>query len=193
MRVINESIVLPTTPDEERFWNRYRFVQTLAHIAALWAAIAVVALLAGASAFMTARAQAAWPSVTGQVTAVETDTVWLAGRFPRMVNAVRVVYEYRVGDELFSSDQVNNNAVPVEVESLEGARLLATYPAGAAVTVYYDPDDPAQSVLERAPTSGAFMAGLTMLALAAVVGLAAWFLRGWMKDRPQIDADGSAD
>lgn len=179
--------------EDERFWNRYRFVQTLAHIAALWAAIAVVALLAGASAFATAREQSAWPSEPGQVTAVETDTVWLAGRFPRMVYAVRVVYEYRVGDELFSSDRVNMNPVPVEVDSDEGARLAATYPEGAIVTVYYDPDDPAQSVLERAPLTGAFMAGLTMLVLAAAVGLVAWLLRGWMKNKPQMNADGSAD
>lgn len=170
------------TPEAERYWNRYRLVQTLQSLAALWAAMALIALVMGAAGYRRALSQADWPAVPGTVAAAEVITTTIPGPALRRADVVRITYDYRVGDTGYRGDRVNLNPVPVEVDSEEGQRLLATYPTGAAVTVYHDPADPAQAILEREPSPLGFWAGLALLGMAGVVGLAALLLsRGLRK------------
>jgi hypothetical protein len=96
----------------------------------------------------------------------------------------RIVYRYQVGETVYESEQVGFETVPVEASSEAGQRLLGQYPAGAQVTVYHDPADPANAVLEREPPAAALRGGV----LSAVLGLGVLALRRLWRNRPYEDA-----
>jgi hypothetical protein len=173
------------TPQAERYWNRYRLVQTLQSMAALWAAMALIALVMGAAGYRRALAQADWPSMPGIITATEINPGRIAGPGNQPAEFVRIVYGYEVDGATYSADRVNLNPVPVEADSDEGRRLLQTYPTGAAVTVYHDPANPSEAILEREPSPVGFYAGLALLGMAAVAGLAAFSLGRGLSDKPR--------
>jgi hypothetical protein len=56
-------------------------------------------------------------------------------------------------------------------------QILAKYPQGSAVSVYYDPADPAESVLETGINTFAYvvMVGAAILVLVAIAGLLGLF------------------
>jgi hypothetical protein len=171
------------TPAEERYWNRYRLVQTLQSLAALWTAIALVSVVMGAAGFQRARAQADWPDVPGVIVASEIVDVIISSPAARQVKAVQIIYQFEVNGLPYESDRVNLNPVPVEVASEEGQRLLATYPVGANVPVYHDPDNPVDAVLEREPSPVGFIVGMVLAGMAAVVWLLAFVLGRELKEQ----------
>jgi hypothetical protein len=62
-----------------------------------------------------------------------------------------VVYEYEVeGVKYFSNRlRVEDTSGPTTGGSLYAKQLFKRYPKGAAVTVYYNPQNPKESALER--------------------------------------------
>ena len=160
----------------ERSWNRRRLAQTLTAIAALWAVVAGLALLGGWRESAAARAAAAWPAVPGEVTAVAVVRVERRGRVPFTIPAVRVAYRYSVAGQTYDGDRLRADGDPVGPDSAAGRRWLALAP-GAAVTVYANPADPAQSALDRAAAGRWLPNGLLLLAAAAVAGGLALALR----------------
>jgi hypothetical protein len=179
-----------TTPAEERYWNRYRLVQTLQSIAALWAAMAVVAFAMGASGFQRTRAQADWLPVPGTVTSSEVVSVIIPSPASRRADAVRIIYEYQVEGAVYVSDRVNLNPVAINADSDEGRRQLATYPVGAAVTVYINPADPAESVLEREPSPEGIMAGMVLAGMAATMWLLGFVFGRELRRKPANESTG---
>jgi hypothetical protein len=179
-----------TTPAEERYWNRYRLVQTLQSIAALWAAMALLGFVMGASGFLRSLSQTDWPSVPGVVIVSEVVSVIIPSPASRREEAVQIVYEYQVEDTAYNSDQVNLNPVPIQAGSDEGQRLLATYPVGTAVTVYHDPADPAEAVLEREPSPEGFIAGASLAGMAAMVWLLGFVLGRELRRKPANEPNG---
>jgi hypothetical protein len=165
-----------TTPEEERYWNRYRLVQTLQSLAALWLAMALIAFVMGAAGFQRARSQADWPAVAGTIIASEVVTVIIPSPGVRRTEAVEIRYVYEVGGTIYESDRVNLDTVAVEANSEDGQRLLSTYPSGATVTVYYNPADPAEAVLEREPSPEGIIVGMVLAGMASVVWLLAYIL-----------------
>jgi hypothetical protein len=158
-------------------WNWLRFLQTLSAIAAVLIVSGLAALAFGALDGLEARRMAGWPSVPGRVVASESVTTQFRGRALRYAPAARIVYDYALGDAVFTSERVAVQTLPVETSSEEGQRRLRDYPAGAAVTVYYDPADPAVAVLERDPPRTGYTAGLQLIALGLAVAAARWLLR----------------
>ena len=62
----------------------------------------------------------------------------------------RVVFEYRVGAHQFQGDQIRAGDRHWAVSSSKDAYdTIDRYPVGAAVRVYYNPLNPAESALER--------------------------------------------
>ena len=162
--------------------NWYRFLQTLEGIVALLFAAGLVALLSGGADLLRARGMAGWPSAPGTVTASETYTAEFRGMGTRRAPAVRVTYDYHVGDAAFAGDRIGIKTAAVEANTAEGRRLLAQYPVGAAVTVYYDPADPATAVLERDTPRTDFVMTAQLFALGAVV----LGLRWWWRKKPEL-------
>jgi hypothetical protein len=85
-----------------------------------------------------AKASVAWPTTTGKVTAAETAKV-LFRRQPR------ITYSYSVNGLPFTSQRVSfaGGYKPNEVDP-----ILARYHAGTEVTVFHDPQSPADATLE---------------------------------------------
>jgi hypothetical protein len=85
-----------------------------------------------------------WPSTKGVVLVSEVkdaggDSGWYT----------KVLYRYEVGGQAYESSRIT---VGVELgqQSLEAhERLSARFPAGAEVTVYYNPQNPAEAALIR--------------------------------------------
>ena len=84
---------------------------------------------------------ATWPVVPGVVTASETTKVgWRT--------QPKISYSYSVDGKAYSSTQVSLAKV---VPAKETAPMLTKYPVSQAVSVHYQPGNPAVSVLEAGP------------------------------------------
>ncbi|MER9331789.1 DUF3592 domain-containing protein [Mesorhizobium sp. M0488] len=86
-------------------------------------------------------------------------------------NFPAITFEYKVGGRTFRSSRYS---VQENLGNFAVAETLARFPRGAAVTVFYNPSDPAKAVIERTMPEGAFKfmvqlsAGLVIGALVLV-------------------------
>ena len=152
--------------------NRYRLLQTLEAIGALFIAAGLLTMLAGLQQFRAGQAAGGWPATSGQIVANETVRVAQRGRSVTIIDAARIAYRYSVDGRAYESERVTPNALPARTDSAEGRRRAAAYPLGAAVTVYYDPANPARSLLERPPQTAALRSGGLLVGLGLAVLLA---------------------
>jgi hypothetical protein len=112
-----------------------------------------------------------WPAVSGRVVeAYVAEDVQVDSEGDRnRVFAPRVVYEYEVNGQTYRGDRLR-----IGIESFIGSRRrveqeLARYPVGSAVTVYYNPANPAEAVLQRGVGSrAALVIGITFLVIAGM-------------------------
>ena len=118
--------------------------------------LAPLALILVAAAYKTLQARAAhqWPPTPGkvvisasQVREIEVmDDEREDGRRPEQRNFANVVYEYAVGGQRLTCNRVS---IGEDQGDFQIAEIIARYPVGAEVTVYYNPRHPDQAVLER--------------------------------------------
>ncbi len=89
-------------------------------------------------------------------------------------NFAKVSFQYQVNGKTFTGSRFS---LRHDVGNVDVAGTLARYPVGSAVTVYYDPANPAQSVLERTMPEGSFRFLLWLAAglVAGVIGLVVIF------------------
>lgn len=97
-----------------------------------------------------------WPSVPGVVVRSDVEVNETPSLDPNGVTIYRrselpvIEYVYRVAGQEYHSqtvragDRYSNFGVSANKE-----RILAAYPAGATVTVYYNPENPSEAALER--------------------------------------------
>jgi len=126
-------------------------------------AAAILGLIAFAVVVKLREAQGAknWQTASGTITHSEVRAV----RKRELDNRVKVrsapaiAYEYSVDGKRYQSERISLAEIIPESDI---EPLLARYPLGAQVTVYYNPADPRQSVLERAlpPDFGKGLAGV---------------------------------
>lgn len=85
-----------------------------------------------------AKASAAWPTVSGRITAAEATKVMFRKQ-------PRVTFSYSVNGTPFTSQRISFAAgyPPRETDA-----ILSRYPPGREVTVAYAPDHPAEAALE---------------------------------------------
>jgi len=121
----------------------------------VFAGIGLFALIRGSVHYRTGKASATWPAVEGQVvvaTVDKSDSTDSDGMTTRRYSP-RVVYSYTIG--------ANNTAAIRSVgtwtypsHARDAAKLK--HQTGQRVSVYYNPDNPAQAVLEPGSTRGAW-------------------------------------
>lgn len=143
--------------------------------------LAPLGLLLAAAAYKSLEVRAArgWPSTPGKVVVSKSevrdvkviDSDRADGHRIEQRNFANVVYEYTVRGK-----RLRNNRVSIgeDLGNFEVAETLARYPAGKAVTVYYNPVHPDQAVLERDLPKGLWgCLGIgTAIVLAIVFGSA---------------------
>jgi hypothetical protein len=124
---------------------------------ASWLAIAApLAVLAGVGVHLGRRARraaavrraaAAWSQTAGTVLSTAIQVRRLGqGRS----EVPMVIYAYSVDGRPYQSYRVRAGDDTGQIRVIgDASRTLERYPVGSNVTVYYDPDDPANAALER--------------------------------------------
>lgn len=113
-----------------------------------------------------AKASEHWPTAEGTVIRSELDTHRSDGK---TMYKADVAYEYEVQREHFESDRVWFGGGYSTNNRSEMQKIVADFPKGTPVTVYYNPDRPADAVL----MPGAFTSSYAMFAggmVALVLG-----------------------
>lgn len=117
-----------------------------------------------------------WPSTTGRILLSEVRTSQTRdddGNLQAPSFYPYVEYDYIHNGQAFKSHKLSFGSHEMFNNQAAAAAKLAAYPAGADVTLFYNPQKPDDSVLERvAPKSKAgLIVGIIMLALGACGGL----------------------
>jgi len=87
-----------------------------------------------------------WASTTGKVV---TSRVEVSGGDHTTVSP-HIVFQYTVYGKEYSNSQIKAGDIHMSTYSSRNAYdIVDKYPAGSEVTVYYDPENPEQSALER--------------------------------------------
>jgi hypothetical protein len=134
--------------------------------------VGLFALIRSFIAFRTSKASRDWPSVKGQVVVatverkVDHDEDGSTTKY-----SPRVIYNYSVSGQQLTSDRVVVGARLWHTSRARAEAKLA-YQTGQRVTVYYNPDKPAQAVLETGATRGAW----GLLAIGVVFTIAGIFI-----------------
>jgi hypothetical protein len=112
---------------------------------------------------------ARWPSVVGKVIASGVKSRKKQPSDPgydfndtEISNQPRVVYEYKVGNRKYLCERIT---IKERTGGEELEAILARYPVGASVTVYYDPKKPQSALLERDIPWGKLVTGVGCLLL----------------------------
>lgn len=161
--------------------NRYRFLQTLESMGAFFIVVGLLAAVMGFINHRKLQETADWPQVDGTVTSAEIVEVERRGRSITFIDSPVITYSYWIDGELFFNDVVVLDRLPDKADSDPGRRILATYPEGTAVRVYYDPDDPQSSFLEREPRNWPLQSAAILIGLGSATLLVRWLLSGWAR------------
>jgi Protein of unknown function (DUF3592) len=148
--------------------------------------LAPLGLILVAAIYKTLQVRAAhdWPSTPGRVTVSASqlrdvkllDSERESGHRIEQRNFANIVFEYSVSGQTFNSNRVS---IGEDLGNFQVAETLAKYPAGAIVTVYYNPLHPHEAVLERDLPKGLWgCLGIGMAIAVAIIFGAAIGLKG---------------
>jgi hypothetical protein len=139
-----------------------------AFITLLIGAIGVVLLVAGFVMARTPGKSSHWPTTTGQILAstINYRRRSGSGHSPYPL----VMYVYQVEGQTYQSQRIYFGGV-VGGSVMTG--VIKKYPVGAQVPVYYDPQNPADAVLERSIPMAKFLGliGVILMGVAAATYL----------------------
>jgi hypothetical protein len=113
-----------------------------------------------------------WPTVQGTVRSSEVAEVWhRKGRSYR----ADIKYDYRVGPTSYVGERVRVEGFSLGLKG--GAeKVVSRYPAGQAVTVHYESENPDSALLEVGLTLGhLFRIGLGLLMVGIGIGVP-WYV-----------------
>ncbi len=128
----------------------------------------LVMIILGVRMVTLSKASLDWPTVSGTVLSSQVDEDYDSE--DGYTYYPRVTYQYNVDGQVYESDRVFFGADNTPEE--DAYAIVAQFPAGSMVTVYYNPDKPKQSVLmpgdEYAP-GFLIIFGVISLAISAVI------------------------
>jgi hypothetical protein len=139
---------------------------------------------------------AQWPSVTGRIVKSEVATAAVKnGRALIISDHADTVYSFTVNGTSYRGEC--RRVVPMLHFNTEGSpeEVVARYPVGKSVTVYYDPNNPADALLTPVPDQSArtLISSLGLIApalgavgllIAGMAGLQLWRERGLVPPVP---------
>jgi len=120
----------------------------------------------GGSDFFLGHASEKWPTTKGSIELSQLGTGTKRQRVgpDRRYYYPQIRYRYRVGMREYVSERISANSVFIlgardlsdfKSDPAEARAVVARYPGGSTVRVFYDPDDPRDALLEPGPTSSA--------------------------------------
>ena len=114
-----------------------------------------------------------WPAVQGQVTEahVEHSTHSDSDGGIQYSYSPRLSYTYQAGGNTYYSDKITFGFQQTFNSEAKAQAALQRYPVGGNVTVYYNPANPEEAVLERA--AGGFAVSLVIGILFVFIALCA--------------------
>jgi hypothetical protein len=121
--------------------------------------------------WQVARASA-WPAVTGVVISSNTSTSGGATGPSQTANtyySANIIYKYQVGKRTFKNDRIHAGGSFFSSIPSKANELVARYYKGVEVDVYYNPDDPSKSCLEKIEETSLLYMGMGVFFI--VVGL----------------------
>ncbi|MEO8314906.1 MAG: DUF3592 domain-containing protein [Pseudomonadota bacterium] len=122
----------------------------------------IMLLVLGAWSWRMSRRAAAWPSTQGIIVESLIDGVDTEDQRPK------VCYHYSVAGQHLKGWRISYSAYGSSRGAME--RFIAPYLRGASVTVYYDPDLPARSVLSNRPAKDWIFCFAAALGFAVLAG-----------------------
>lgn len=149
----------------------------------LWGALVIdgVILLAALVKWRAVAVASKWPSAKGRILTSDTEARKVTRiadsedlvRVDEIRNFVSIRYAFNVGKRKFHGTRIHLGEDPGNVHLAE---TLKRYPRGSEVTVYYDPSNPKNCVLDRDPPTPGFFVTVIGTTAAVAVGLAAMLL-----------------
>lgn len=127
-----------------------------------------------------------WPRVEGMVTKSETRSrrFQMDDAPPRVDVVPAVEYAFTVQGRRYTGTRIGLNT---EYAGVDVAALVARYPVGARVPVYYDPGNPIDCVLEPLANKGILFDFLKLAGIAVLIGGVVYFggaaARQWVSAR----------
>jgi hypothetical protein len=141
-------------------------------IAAMFSPLVIVPLIILTVKLWQAHRAAKWQQVTGRITKSEIGTQYhqFAGAESTVRNMPDVEYEFSVAGVSYRGARIA--ITDTSGEDIEPA--LDRYPVGKAVTVYYDPADPNNCVLEREIPKG-LVSGCMLILVVLALGIVGFY------------------
>ena len=132
----------------------------------------------GVRQLMRAQASTTWPTVTGVVMISELGKQMGNERDESTTYSADISYDYVANDRSYVNGAISFDGV-ISSDPSTARRLLKRYPVGKQVTVYYNPADPQDAVLEPGPTAGSWFLP-SFGGSFVVVGIAVFFFLRWI-------------
>ena len=122
-----------------------------------------------------------WPTVTGSVivSEVTVSSQRNSSNQPIKLYGTDIQYDYQVGGQSFTGNSVTLGGTIETNKRGRNDALVARYPCGRKVRVYYDPSDPATAILEPGELGGVFNMMMVALGFLLVGGL--FFAAGYFE------------
>jgi hypothetical protein len=121
------------------------------------------------------RRASTWSTAVGRIVRSDTEAHrhQFAGEATTVTTNPRVEYEFSVGGRTWRGDRISIGA---DTGGANTEATLRRYPVGATVSIYYDPANPGNCVLEREVPKG-FGKGLVILvAICAAIAVGIYYL-----------------
>jgi hypothetical protein len=132
--------------------------------------------LAALSKAIDYRKASSWTATSGRIlsSTIQVRRHRFQGEAETVENAPAVEYEFSIGARSYRGSRIG---IGDDSGGANAETTLARYPQGAAVTVFYDPNDPRNCVLERSGPQGVTTLGCAgALAELALAGAAIYWL-----------------
>jgi hypothetical protein len=135
----------------------------------------VMGLAMLANKMLQARRASIWPQAAGRITRSEVAATHrqTSGGPTEVINVPAIEYEFSANGSKIIGTRIS---IGEDTGGANTEATLAHYPVGAAVMVYYDPDDPGNCVLEREIPKDVPKGCVAILAILAAVGIGGYWL-----------------
>jgi hypothetical protein len=153
----------------------------------LFFVVGAIVLMWGISSSQSAFKSQGWPSVSGWVTDARISSSTSSKGSTTF--SAKITYTYTLNGQVYKSSRVSFGDVSTS-NSGDAQRIVSRYSTGTTVSVYYNPVDPSQTVLETGFSVGLLLP-LGIGTLFTLVGglLLIFNIVGYLQSSPQSDED----